>query len=200
MCEPTTILAISAFTMSALQQQQSYEASKAKAAAQDAKNKQARLSANRAYLADLGELDRIKEKANKENAQVKEGKELELIKKQDKNLLKGLESGNANVEAALRDIGFDYESTFNQIDRKVYDTNINNVFGYDDAYAVMRRSYSKLPDVFQPSKAGLLIGLGASAVGTAADYNAGKYGKGSGSDLKTTSATSDWDIVDEYGG
>jgi hypothetical protein len=183
MCEPTTILAISAFTMSALQQQQSYEASKAKAAAQDAKNKQARLSANRAYLADLGELDRIKEKANKENAQVKEGKELELIKKQDKNLLKGLESGNANVEAALRDIGFDYESTFNQIAQKTYDANINNVFGYDDAYSAMRRSYSKLPDVFQPSKAGLLIGLGSSAVSSYSSLQSGDFGEASVSDL-----------------
>ena len=183
MCEPTTILAISAFTMSALQQQQSYEASKAKAAAQEAKNKEARLSANRAYLADLGELDRIKEKANKEAALDKEGKELQLIKKQDKSLLKGLESGNANVEAALRDIGFDYESTFNQIDRKVYDTNINNVFGYDDAYAGMRRSYSKLPDVFQPSKAGLLIGLGSSAVSSYSSLQSGDFGKASVSDL-----------------
>ena len=182
MCEPTTI-AIASFALAGAGQIQQYNAAKDKAAAQEAKNKQARLSANRAYLADLGELDRIKEKANKEAALDKEGKELQLIKKQDKSLLKGLESGNANVEAALRDIGFDYESTFNQIDRKVYDTNINNVFGYDDAYAGMRRSYSKLPDVFQPSKAGLLIGLGASAVGTAADYNAGKYGKGSVSDL-----------------
>ena len=182
MCEPTTI-AIASFALAGAGQIQQYNAAKDKAAAQEAKNKQARLSANRAYLADLGELDRIKEKANKEAALDKEGKELQLIKKQDKSLLKGLESGNANVEAALRDIGFDYESTFNQIDRKVYDTNINNVFGYDDAYAGMRRSYSKIPDVFQPSKAGLLIGLGSSAVSSYSSLQSGDFGKASVSDL-----------------
>ena len=185
MCEPTTI-AIASFGLSVMQQQQQYQAQKDQAAAQELKNKEARKSANRAYLSDLNELDRIKGNELRDAAKEKEGKELELLKKQDKGLLKGLESGNANVEAILRDIGFDYQPTFSMLSDKQEDANISNIFGQDDAYSAMRRSYSKLPDVFQPSKAGLLIGVGSSAVGSYSNLVSGKYGKSSTSDLNMT--------------
>ena len=68
---------------------------------------------------------------------------------------------------------------------KQEDANISNIFGQDDAYSAMRRSYNKLPDVFQPSKAGLLIGIGSSAVGSYSNLVSGKYGKSSSSDLPT---------------
>ena len=184
MCPPT-VIAAAALTLQAMSMQQQYTAEKDRAAAQELKNKEARKSANRAYLADLAGQDRKKAKELKEQAIVKEGKEKELIKKQDKALLKGLESGNANVEATLRDVGFDYESTFNDIAQKTYDTNINNIFAYDDAYAAMRRSYNQVPDVFQPSKMGLAIGMGSAAVNTYSNLKTGKYGESSSSDLDT---------------
>ena len=184
MCDPVSI-AVTSLALAGAGQMQQYQAEKDRAAAQELKNKQARKSANIAYLADLAGLDRKKAKELKEQAQLKEGKEKELIKKQDKALLEGLESGNANVEATLRDVGFDYESTFNEIAQKTFDTNIDNIFGYTDAYAAMRRSYNQVPDVFQPSKMGLAIGLGSSAVDTYSNVQMGKYGQSSSSDLDT---------------
>jgi len=88
MCEPTTI-AIASFGLSVLQQEQQYRAQKDQAAAQELKNKEARKSANRAYLSDLNELDRIKDNELRDAAKEKEGKSLELLKKQDSALLKG---------------------------------------------------------------------------------------------------------------
>ena len=103
---------------------------------------------------------------------------------QDKAKLLGMERGSNNVEAALRDIGFDYEKTFDSIGADVYDSNINNIFGYDDAYAAMQRSYSQIPDVYKPSDMGLAIGLAGTAVSTYGNLQGGKYGKSSASDLK----------------
>lgn len=184
MCEPTTI-ALASLGMSAFQQQQQYQAQKDQAAAQELRNKEARKSANRAYLADLAALDREKQKELRDAAAEKEGLELQNIKKQDEALLDGLEKGNANVEAVLRDVGFEYQSEFSKIDREVSDVNINNIFGQDDAYSAFRRSYSKIPDVVQPSKLGLAIGVAGSALGTYTDYKSGKYGKSNSSDLDT---------------
>ena len=183
MCNPTYI-AIAALGMSALQQQQQYQADKDRANAQELKNKEARKSAQTAYLADLSNLDRKKAKELKEAAVKKEGTEVKLIKKQDEDLLVGLESGNANVDAVLRDVGFDYQPEFTLNSQKVSDINIENIFGYDDAYAAMRRSFNKVPDVFQPSKAGLLIGVAAEGVNQYGNVIGGKYGKGSASDIE----------------
>ena len=182
MCNPTYI-AIAALGTNVLQQQQQYQAQKDQAAAQELKNKEARKSAQRAYLSDLANLDREKERELRDAALTKETKELELIKKQDEALLDGLEKGNFNVEAVLRDVGYEYQSTFTALDQKADDINIDNIFGQDDAYAAMRRSFNKMPDVFQPSKSGLLIGIGASAVGEYGNMVGGKYGKGKTSDL-----------------
>jgi len=184
MCEPTTI-ALASFGLSAIQMQQQYQADKDRAAAQELKNKEARKSAQRAYLSDLSNLDRIKAKELKKKAAEKEGKERDLIIKQDEALLESLEKGNANVDALLRDVGFDYQPDFDLMDREVSDINIDHLFGRDDAYAAMRRSFNKVPDVFQPSKAGLLIGTASAGLGTYADLQSGRYGKGSTSDLDT---------------
>lgn len=182
MCNPTYI-AIAALGMNVLQQQQQYQAQKEQAAAQELKNKEARKSAQRAYLSDLANLDREKERELKKAALTKESEELELIKKQDKSLLESLEKGNSNVEAVLRDVGYEYQSTFTALDQKVDDINIDTIFGRDDAYAAMRRSFNRVPDVFQPSRSGLLIGIGASAVGEYGNMVGGKYGKSKSSDL-----------------
>ena len=182
MCEPTYIAA-AALGMNVLQQQQQYQAQKEQAAAQELKNKEARKSAQRAYLADLANLDREKERELKKAALTKESEELELIKKQDKSLLESLEKGNSNVEALLRDVGYEYQSSFTALDQKVDDINIDTIFGRDDAYAAMRRSFNRVPDVFQPSRSGLLIGIGASAVDQYGNMVGGKYGKGKSSDL-----------------
>tara|TARA_B000000557_G_scaffold96965_1_gene78422 strand:- start:1027 stop:1578 length:552 start_codon:yes stop_codon:yes gene_type:complete len=182
MCEPTTI-ALASFGLSVVQQQQQYQAAKDQAAAQEIRNKEARKSANRAYLADLAKLDREKQNELRDAAAEKEGLELENIKKQDEALLAGLEKGNANVESLLRDVGFEYQSEFSKIDREVSDININNIFGQDDAYSAFRRSYSKIPDVVKPSSLGLAIGVAGSALGTYADYQSGSYGKSKSSDI-----------------
>lgn len=184
MCNPTYI-AVAALGMNVLQQQQQYQAAKDQAAAQELRNKEARKSANRAYLSDLAALDREKQNELADAAAEKEGLELQNIKKQDEALLDGLEKGNANVEAVLRDVGFEYQSEFSKIDRGMTDLNINNIFGQDDAYSAFRRSYSKVPDVIQPNKLGLAIGVAGSALGTYTDYKAGKYGKSNSSDLDT---------------
>jgi len=184
MCNPTYI-AIAALSLSALQSQQQYQADKARARAQEDKNKAARKSSQIAYLADLNKLDRDAIAANKLAAKDKEAGERDLIVKQDEALLTQLESGNANVDAVLRDVGFDYESEFSKLDQKVYDNNLNTIFGYDDAYAAMRRSFNQVPDVFKPSKAGLLIDVASSAVTQYGNVQGGKYGESKSSDLNT---------------
>lgn len=189
MCEPTTI-AIASLAFSGMQQIQAHKDAKRQARDQELRNKEARKSSQKAYLADLAELDRKQLKEQKEAQLIKEEKELELIKKQDKSKLTGLERGTNNVEAALRDIGFDYERTFDSIASDVYDSNINNIFGYDDAYSAMRRTYSQIPDVYQPSDMGLAIGLAGTATSTYGNLQAGKYGKSKSSDLKPNSQ---WD-------
>lgn len=181
MCNPVYI-AIAALGITVLQSQQSYQASKDRATAQADKNRIARKSSQTAYLADLNKLDRDADAANKLAAKDKEAGERDLIVKQDTQLLKGLESGNANVDAVLRDVGFDYEPEFSKLDQKIYDNNLNTIFGYDDAYAAMRRSFNQVPDVFRPSKAGLLIDVAGAAVTQYGNVQGGKYGKSKSSD------------------
>ena len=183
MCEPTTI-ALASLAFSGMQQISAHKNAKQQARDQQARNKEARKSSQRAYLSDLAELDRKQFKKEKDAKTVKEEKQLELIKKQDKAKLASMERGSNNVEAALRDIGFDYEKTFDSIAADVYDSNINNIFGYDNAYAAMQRSYSQIPDVYKPSDMGLAIGLAGTAVSTYGNLQGGKYGKSSASDLK----------------
>ena len=75
MCEPTTI-ALASLGLGIVQQQQQYQAAKDQAAAQELKNKEARKSANRAYLSDLSALDR--EKQNElANAAAEKARELQ---------------------------------------------------------------------------------------------------------------------------
>tara|TARA_X000001036_G_scaffold429646_2_gene461129 strand:- start:165 stop:752 length:588 start_codon:yes stop_codon:yes gene_type:complete len=182
MCEPT-IIASMAFAINSAQQVAEYKAAKEQARAQELRNKEAAKSANRSYLADLSELDRIEFQKNRDALSEKEGKEKELIKKQSAAQLKALESGNENVEAQLRDIGFDYESEFDRISQTVFDNNINTIFGYDDAYSAMRRSYTKIPDVVRPSALGLGIGIAGAGVQSYGNLEAGKYGKSKPSDI-----------------
>jgi len=189
MCPPQAI-AYAVFAISAAQQVAEYKAAKDQAADQRRRNEEARKSANRAYLADLSEIDRKTLAIEKKEKLAKEGKEIELMKAQDKAALTGLESGNANVEAQLRDIGFGYQSAFKESDRKIYDSNIDAIFGYDDAYSAMNQSYSKLPTVSDPSGLGLAIGIAGSAASTYGNYKAGKYGSASPADLNKNSVGS----------
>lgn len=192
MCPPQAV-AYAVFAISAAQQVAEYKAAKDQAADQRRRNNEARKSANRAYLADLSEIDRKTLALEKKEKSGKEGQELELIKKQDAAQLKALENGNANVEAQLRDIGFGYSPMFKESNRKIYDSNIDAIFGYDDAYSAMNQSYSKLPTVSDPSGLGLAIGIAGSAASTYGNYNAGKYGKASPSDLTNNSTSSAMD-------
>ena len=181
MCPP--YIAAAAFAISTAQQVAEYKAAKEQARAQELKNKEAAKSANRSYLSDLSELDRIESQKNRDALSEKVGKEKELAKKQSAAELKALESGNENVEAQLRDIGFDYESEFDRISQTVFDNNINTIFGYDDAYSAMRRSYTKIPDVVRPSGLGLAIGIAGAGVQSYGNLKAGKYGKARETDI-----------------
>jgi hypothetical protein len=176
MCSPEAI-AITKFAIDATSAVSDYKDAKAVAKQQAINNEKSRASADKAYLADLENLDAEKRKEQRDTAIRKEAKQRELIKKEADAQLVGLEKGNANTEAVLRDIGFDYQPEFQLYNNQTMSTNMSALKGYNDAYSALQRSYNSLPAISTPSKLGLLIKVGGSGASTYGDYNAGKYGK-----------------------
>lgn len=176
MCSPEAI-AVTKFAFQVASAKAEYDDQKRVAALQRQRNEEARKSYNKQYLADLAELDRKRQKELRDVAIKKEATERDVIKDQAKGELKALESGNANVEAVLRDIGFDFKDEFNLFGGKIEDVNTQTLFGYDDAYNAMSANYAKLPTPVVPSKLGLALKIGGSGIGTYGDYKGGKYGE-----------------------
>ena len=143
MCNPTA-LAVTNFAIQAASAKAEYDDAKNRAALQKQRNDEARKSSQMSYLADLGKLDIEQQQKNQKLAIEKEAKERELIKKQSSGYLAGLEKGNANINAVLRDIGFDYQPDFLTNKAAVEDINTETIFGYTDAYNAMKKSYASL--------------------------------------------------------
>ena len=109
MCNPTA-LAVTNFAIQTISAKAEYDDAKDRYRLQKENNDKARKSSQIAYLSDLGKLDIEQQQKEKEIAIAKEEKETELIKKQSEGYLAGLEKGNANINAVLRDIGYEYQS------------------------------------------------------------------------------------------
>ena len=174
MCNP---MAIASFAIQTISAKAEYDDAKDRARIQRENNEKARKSAEMAYLSDLGKLDIEQQQKQKEISIQKEKKETELIKKQSAGYLAGLEKGNANINAVLRDIGYDYQSDFLTQKAAVEDINTQTIFGYTDAYRAMERSYASLKQPVMPSKTAMALKIAGAGVSTKAKYDSGYYGK-----------------------
>jgi len=176
MCNPTA-LAVSSFAIQAVSAKAEYDDAKNRARLQKENNEKARKSSQMAYLSDLGKLDIEQQQKQKEIAIQKEAKETELIKKQSQGYLAGLEKGNANINAVLRDIGYEYQSEFLNQKAAVEDINTQTIFGYTDAYRAMERSYASLKAPVMPSKTAMALKIAGAGTNTYGTYKSGGYGQ-----------------------
>ena len=176
MCNPTA-LAVTSFAIQAASAKAEYDDAKNRAALQKQRNDEARKSSQMSYLADLGKLDIEQQQKNQKLAIEKEAKERELIKKQSSGYLAGLEKGNANINAVLRDIGFDYQPDFLTNKAAVEDINTQTIFGYTDAYNAMKKSYASLKAPVIPSKTAMALKIAGGGLDSYGKYNSGYYGK-----------------------
>jgi hypothetical protein len=176
MCNPTAI-AVTNFAVQAVAAKADYDDAKQRAKLQAQRNEQARKSAQISYLEDLAKLDREKDKETKLAAIEREKKETELIKDQATAELLGLEKGNANINATLRDIGYEYQPDFIANAQSVEDINTQTLFGYNDAYKAMERSYYSLKAPVIPSKTAMALKIAGAGASTYGKYESGQYGQ-----------------------
>ncbi len=176
MCNPTA-LAVTNFAVQAVSAKAEYDDAKQRAKLQAQRNEEARKSAEMSYLADLGKLDVEQQEKSQKLAIEKEAKERKLIKDQSKGYLAGLEKGNANINAVLRDIGFDYQPDFLTNKASVEDINTQTIFGYTDAYNAMKRSYASLKQPVIPSKTAMALKIAGAGADSYGKYDSGYYGQ-----------------------
>jgi len=170
-------MAIASFAIQTISAKAEYDDAKDRYRLQKENNDKARKSSQIAYLSDLGKLDIEQQQKQKEIAIAKEAKETELIKKQSEGYLAGLEKGNANINAVLRDIGYEYQPEFLNQKAAVEDINTQTIFGYTDAYRAMQKSYASLTQPVMPSKTAMALKIAGAGVDTKGKYDSGYYGK-----------------------
>ena len=176
MCNPTA-MAVTSFAVQTISAKAEYDDAKDRARLQRENNEKARKSSQMVYLSDLGKLDIEQQQKQKEIAIQKEAKETELIKKQSQGYLAGLEKGNANINAVLRDIGYEYQPEFLNQKAAVEDINTQTIFGYTDAYRAMERSYASLKAPVMPSKTAMALKIAGAGTNTYGTYKSGGYGQ-----------------------
>ena len=176
MCNPMA-MAVTNFAVQTISAKAEYDDAKDRARLQRENNEKARKSSQMAYLSDLGKLDIEQQQKQKEIAIQKEAKETELIKKQSQGYLAGLEKGNANINAVLRDIGYEYQPEFLNQKAAVEDINTQTIFGYTDAYRAMERSYASLKAPVMPSKTAMALKIAGAGTNTYGTYKSGGYGQ-----------------------
>jgi len=170
-------MAVTNFAVQTISAKAEYDDAKDRARIQRDNNEKARKSSQMAYLSDLGKLDIEQQQKQKEIAIQKEAKETELIKKQSEGYLAGLEKGNANINAVLRDIGYEYQPEFLNQKAAVEDINTQTIFGYSDAYNAMEKSYASLKAPVIPSKTAMALKIAGAAVDSKGKYDSGYYGQ-----------------------
>jgi len=176
MCNPMA-MAVTNFAVQTISAKAEYDDAKDRARIQRDNNEKARKSSQMAYLSDLGKLDIEQQQKQKEIAIQKEAKETELIKKQSEGYLAGLEKGNANINAVLRDIGYEYQPEFLNQKAAVEDINTQTIFGYSDAYNAMEKSYASLKAPVMPSKTAMALKIAGAGVDSKGKYDSGYYGQ-----------------------
>ena len=176
MCNPTAI-AVTNFAVQTMAAKAEYDDAKQRAKLQAQRNEQARKSAQKNYLSDLAEWDREKDKETRLAALAKEKKETELIKEKSEAELLGLEKGNANVNAVLMSIGYEYQPDFIANAQSVEDINTQTLFGYSDAYKAMEKSYYSLKAPVIPSKTAMALKIAGAGVSEYGKREGGQYGQ-----------------------
>ena len=125
-------------------------------------NTRARMTADAAYLADLGKIETERGMAARE----KYIAELAEKQKRKKDQATGLNMGFGNATRVVQNIGTIMDLDYNQINAEFTGDMITLNNQRSDAYANLKRTYNSLTPVVQPS----VMSLGLEIAGTGAGY------------------------------
>ena len=153
---PQAQLALTA--ISAVGQVQEYREQKALAASKRAANDRTRENAQVAYMRDINKIDQEKVLADQEKAVA----EFKTKQESKKKLAQALNLNAGNAVAIVQDIGSLYNDEYTEINRDYKGDMITLAAQTTDAYANMSKVYNSLQPVVEPSRTGLLLGLGTT--------------------------------------
>tara|TARA_R100000655_G_scaffold23888_2_gene47950 strand:- start:1089 stop:1613 length:525 start_codon:yes stop_codon:yes gene_type:complete len=154
---PQAQLALTA--ISAVGQVQEYREQKALAASKRAANDRTRENAQVAYMRDINKIDQEKVLADQEKAVA----EFKTKQESKKKLAQALNLNVGNNVAIVQDIGSLYNDEYTEINRDYKGDMITLAGQTTDAYANMAKVFNSLQPVVEPSRTGLLLGLGTTA-------------------------------------
>ena len=127
-------------------------------------NARARMTADAAYLKDLGKIETERGMAARE----KYIAELSENMKRKKDQATGLNMGFGNATRVVQNIGTIMDMDYNQINAEFTGDMITLNNQRDDAYANMKRTYNSLTPVYEPS----MMSLGLDIAGAGGSYMA----------------------------
>ena len=153
---PQAQLALTA--ISAVGQVQEYREQKALAASKRAANDRTRENAQVAYMRDINKIDQEKVLADQEKAVA----EFKTKQESKKKLAQALNLNVGNNVAIVQDIGSLYNDEYTEINRDYKGDMITLAGQTTDAYANMAKVFNSLQPVVEPSRTGLLLGLGTT--------------------------------------
>ncbi len=127
-------------------------------------NARARMTADAAYLTDLGKIETERGMAAREKAIA----EMAENQKRKKDQATGINLGFGNATRVVQNIGTIMDADFNQINAEFMGDMITLNNQRDDAYANMKRTYNSLTPVYEPS----MMSLGLDIAGAGGSYMA----------------------------
>lgn len=127
-------------------------------------NARARMTADAAYLKDLGKIETERGMAAREKAIA----EMSENMKRKKDQATGLNMGFGNATRVVQNIGTIMDMDYNQINAEFTGDMITLNNQRDDAYANMKRTYNSLTPVYEPS----MMSLGLDIAGAGGSYMA----------------------------
>ena len=127
-------------------------------------NTRARMTADAAYLADLGKIETERGMAARE----KYIAEMTEKQKRKKDQATGLNMGFGNATRVVQNIGTIMDLDYNQINAEFTGDMITLNNQRSDAYANLKRTYNSLTPVYEPS----MFALGLDIAGAGASYMA----------------------------
>jgi len=139
-----------------------HQAKKKQAANQAWANSRARMTANKAYLADLSKIETERGRAAREKAL----EEFKVTQQKKYDIAKMQNLGFGNPSVIMRDIGSAADLDYNQISTEYMGDMFTLNNQSDDAYANLQRTYNSLESPVAPS----VMSLGLDIAGTGAGY------------------------------
>lgn len=127
-------------------------------------NARARMTADAAYLADLGKIETERGMATREKYIAEMAEKM----KRKKDQATGINLGFGNAVRVVQNIGTVMDSDFNQINAEFMGDMITLNNQRSDAYANLKRTYNSLTPVYEPS----MMSLGLDIAGAGGSYMA----------------------------